>query len=82
MGCGLIALWRLTPHRNLTQEAPGIRLVAPLLVHTGQCQRVLGEGVCLLQAAGQRLHLPQGKTTECLIAYRFRGHGLFHRLRE
>ena len=34
---------------------------------TGERQRPLGEGVCLLQAAGQQLRLPQGETTERLI---------------
>ena len=49
---------------------------------TGERQRTLGEGVRLLQAAGQHLRLPQGETTERLIDYRFRCNGLLHRLRE
>ena len=54
--------------RNVTEEAQGIRLVAAFLVRTGERQRLLGEGVRLLQAAGQQLRLPQGETTERLIA--------------
>ena len=49
---------------------------------TGKRQRTLGEGVRLLQAAGQQLRLPQGETTERLMADRFRCSGLFQRLRE
>ena len=59
----LIALRRLAPRRDLAQEAQGIRLVAAFLALTGERQRALGEGVCLLQAAGQHLRLPQGETT-------------------
>jgi hypothetical protein len=32
----LIALWGLTPRRNLTEEAQGIRLVTAFLVRTGE----------------------------------------------
>ena len=56
--------------RDLAEEAQGIRLVAPFLVLTGERQRPLGEGVRLLQAAGQQLRLPQGETTERLKADR------------
>ena len=31
------------------------------LVRTGERQRPFGEGVCLLQAAGQQMRLPQGE---------------------
>ena len=82
VGFGLLALRRLAPRRNLAEEAQGIRLVAAFLVLTGERQRALGEGVRLLQAAGQQLRLPQGETTERLIACHFRCRGLFHRLRE
>ena len=64
---GRVALRRLTPRRNVAEEAQGIRLVAPFLVLMGERQRTLGEGVRLLQAAGQQLRLPQGEATERLI---------------
>ena len=41
--------------------------MATVLVSTGECQGSLGEGVCLPQAAGQHLRLPQRETTEGLI---------------
>ena len=69
VGFGLVALRRLAPRRNVAEEAQGIRLVAPFLVRTGERQRTLGEGVRLLQAAGQQLRLPQGETTERLNSY-------------
>jgi hypothetical protein len=78
----LIALRRLTSRRNLAKEAQGIRLVAPFLVRTGERQRMLGEGVRLLQAASQQLRLSQGETTERLKAYRFHRSCLLHRLCE
>ena len=56
--------------------------MATFLVLPGEHQRALGEGLRLLQAAGQHLCLPQGETTARLIAYHFRGHALFQRLRE
>ena len=46
---------------NLAEEVQGIRLVATFLVFMGERQRPLGEGVRLLQAAGQYLRLPQGR---------------------
>jgi hypothetical protein len=52
VGFGVLALWRLAPRGNLAEEAQGIRLGAPLLVRMGERQRVLGEGMRLLQAAG------------------------------
>ena len=61
MGFGLFALRRLALRRNVAEEAQGIRLVAPFLVLAGERQRPLGEGVRLLQAAGQQLRLPQGR---------------------
>ena len=68
VGFGLRALRGLAPRRNLAEEAQGIRLVAAFLVLTGKRQGALGEGVCLLQAAGQQMRLPQGETTERLKA--------------
>ena len=62
VGFGLLALRGLAPRRNVAEEAQGIRLVAPFLVRTGERQRPLGEGLRLLQAAGQQLRLPQGET--------------------
>ena len=49
---------------------------------TGERQCVLGEGVRLLQAAGQQMRLPQGETTERLMDYRFPCSALLQRLRE
>ena len=49
---------------------------------TGERQRPLGEGVRLLQAAGQQLRLAQGETTERLMLPVSVGNRLFHRLRE
>ena len=49
---------------------------------TGERQRLLGEGLRLLQAASQQLRLPQGETTERLKVYPFHCSRLFHRLRE
>jgi hypothetical protein len=40
--------------RNLAEEAQGIRLMAPFLALTRKHQRLLGEGVRLLQTAGYR----------------------------
>ena len=56
--------------------------MAPFLVRTGERQRPLGEGLRLLQAAGQQLRLPQRETTERLISDHFRCTELCHRLRE
>ena len=61
VGFGLIALRRLAPRRNVAEEAQGIRLVAPFLVLTGERQRPLGEGVRLLQAAGQQCASPRAR---------------------
>ena len=72
VGFGRLALRRFAPRRNVAEEAQGIRLVAAFLVLTGERQRALGEGVCLLQAASQQLRLPQGETTERLEVYAFR----------
>src|SRR5262245_64216584 len=68
--------------RNLAKEAQGICLMATFLVLTGECQRLLGKGVRLLQTAGQQIRLPQGDTTECLKVYRFHSRRLFHCLCE
>jgi hypothetical protein len=53
--------------RHVAEEAQGIGLVATFLVRTGKLQRLLGEGLRLLQMARQHLCLPQGECTECLI---------------
>ena len=52
------------------------------LVRTGERQRPLGEGVRLLQAAGQQMRFSQRETTQRLKACHVRGPGLFHRLRQ
>src|SRR5437879_4287527 len=67
---------------DLTKEAQGIRLVAPFLALTSQRQRVLGEGVCLLQVAGQHLRLPEGEPAKLLPGYECPRSGLLQRLRE
>ena len=43
---------------NVAEEAQGIGLVAAFLMRTGECQCPLGEGLRLLQTAGQQLRLP------------------------
>ena len=53
MDLGRLSLRGLAPCRNVAEEAQGIRLVAAFLVLTGECQCTLGEGMRLLQAAGQ-----------------------------
>ena len=58
---GLIAFRRPTLHRNLAEEAQGIRLVTMFLSLTGMRQHTIGEGVRLLQAASQHLRLPPGR---------------------
>ena len=78
----LIGLWGLAPRRNFAQEAQGIRLVRAFLTCSGECQCALGEGVRLLQAAGQQMCFPQGEATERLEACHVRCRSLFHRLRE
>ena len=45
--------------RNVAEEAQGIRLVAPFLMRTGERQRLLGEGLRLLQVAGQHCASPR-----------------------
>src|SRR4029450_576480 len=52
MGFGGIAIPGIAPRRNVTDEAQSICLVTAFLVRTGECQRLLGEGLCLLQMAG------------------------------
>jgi hypothetical protein len=82
VGFGLFALQRLPARRNVAEEAPGIRLVPVFPVLTGMLQRALGEGLRLLQAAGQQMHLPQGETAAHLKDYHFYCSSLFDRLRE
>jgi hypothetical protein len=63
VGCGQVALWRIAPCGDLAEEPQRIRLVAQLLVYTGEGQRPLGEGVRLLQATGQQMRFSQWETT-------------------
>ena len=63
VGFGRLDLRGIAPRRNVAEEAQGIRLVAAFLVLTGERQRLLGEGVRLLQAASQQMRLPQGETS-------------------
>ena len=67
---------------DLAEEAQGIRLVAAFLVLIRERQRLLGEGLCVLQAASQQSRFPQGETTERLKACHFRCSRLFYCLRE
>ena len=75
-------LRRLTPRRDLAEEAQGIRLVAMFLVRTGMRQCPLGECLCLLQMTSHELHLSEGKTTARLEVYSFHCSRLCHCLRE
>jgi hypothetical protein len=59
-----------------------MRLVAAFLMHTGTCQRSLGEGARLFPEAARQLCLAQGEETEHLKVDHFGCHGLLHRLRE
>ena len=61
MGFGLLAHPEARAARNLAEEAQGIGLVATFLMLTGERQRLFGEGVRLLQVAGQQLRLAQGR---------------------
>ena len=79
---GLFNRWRIAAHRDLAEEAQGIRLVAAFLVRTGMCQGTLGQELRLLQATSQELRLSQGETTERVEVNHFRCSGLFHRLGE
>jgi hypothetical protein len=58
VGFGLLTLWGITPSRNLAEEAQGICLVAACLVCTGVRQRLLGEGMRLLQMASPQMRFP------------------------
>jgi hypothetical protein len=82
MDLGRVALRNLATRRNLAEEAQGVCLVATLLVLMGERPRALGEGLRLLQAAGQQMRLSQGETTAHLKDYHFHCSGLFDRLRE
>ena len=82
VGLGLHALSRLTPCRNVAEEAQGIRLVAPFLMRTGKYQRALSACIRFLQAASQSMCFTQGEAAERLKARHVPCHGLFHRLRQ
>src|SRR5262245_14887909 len=82
VGFGQRALRRRAPQRDLTEEAQGIRLIAPFLLRTGERQRTFGEGLRLLQTASHQLRFPQGETTERLKTRSCCGNGLFQYLRE
>jgi hypothetical protein len=56
--------------------------VAPFLVLAGECQRLLGKGVRVLQMANPQMYLRQGEATEHLLAAHVLCHNLFQRLRE
>ena len=52
MGGGLVDVRGSAMCGDLTEEPQGIRLVAAFLMRTGKGQRLLGEGMRLLQVAG------------------------------
>src|SRR5262249_23720066 len=52
----------IAPRCNVAEQAQGICLVAAFLARTGERQRLLGEGLRLLQTASQQLRLPQRET--------------------
>ena len=79
---GLHGIRRVAPCCDVAEEAQGIGLVAAFLACAGLRQRLLGEGLRLLQAASQQMRLPQGETTERLQPDQFPCSHLFHRLRE
>src|SRR2546425_8601722 len=56
--------------------------MAAFLAFTGVRQRMLGEGMRLLEAASQYLRFPQGETTECLEGYSARLNALLQRRHE
>jgi hypothetical protein len=70
------------PFGNVAKEAQSICLVTPFMMLQGMRQGALGEGVRLLQTAGQQLRFSQGETTERLEVHSFRRSVLLHRLRE
>src|SRR5262245_57035108 len=82
VGFSLIALRKITPRRNVAEEAQGIRLVAAFLVLMGMRQRLLGKDLRLLQAACQHLRFSQEETTELLGVPSFHCRQLFSHLRE
>jgi hypothetical protein len=82
VGFDWLDLRGLAPRRNLTEEAQGIRLVAALLVRTGEPQGPLNEGVPLFEAAGQHLRFPQAQKGPHLRTDISCGSPLFQRLRE
>jgi hypothetical protein len=82
VGFGLLDDRGITPRRNVTEEAQGIRLVPTFLVLAGECLRPLGECLRLPQAAGPQMRLSQGKPTERLKVYYGHRHGLLEDLRE
>jgi len=82
VGLGLLDIRRLAPCCDVAEQTQGIRLIATFLALTGECQRTLGEGVRLLQAAGEHVHLPQVDATARLIAHSFRCDCLLQRLCE
>ena len=63
VGFGWLDLWGIALRSDLAEEAQGIRLVAAFLVRTGERQRMLGEGVRLLQAASQQMASPRERLT-------------------
>ena len=56
-GFSLVDIGRIASYCDVTEEAQGIPLVAAFVVLTGKCQRMLGKGVCLLQAVCPQIRL-------------------------
>src|SRR5262245_21004505 len=81
-GFGLGNMGRVASRVDLAEETQGICLQPLVLVRTGECQRLCGEGLRLLQVASLYLRLPKGETTERLIASSSHRHVLLQRPRE
>ena len=67
VGFGFFDMLWIAPRRNVTEKVAGHTLRVPRSwCARASARAALSEGLRLLQAAGQRLRLPQGETTERL----------------
>jgi hypothetical protein len=82
VGFGSSTCWRVAPRLEPAEEAQGVRLMAPLLVRTGERQCALGVGERLIQMTGERLGLPEWETTKGLEVGSSHRHALLEHLRE
>jgi len=69
-GCGPHALQRLAPHRDLTEEVQGIRLMAPFRMCPGERQRTFGKVFASSRWPASSCASPRlfGLTQESLLA--------------